>query len=199
MGISSVMECLSEGCWRCCVGTFHCYAENVKVQGIIFQCFRPIIRQDHSHILESFAVTGCTDIMHSLLPFVNLLHDLWYVVDCCPVYSGSEIRADDLDHDTIFAIGMLSKLLGFDSAKRSRADITAVATAINSRHMKSLEYFVGAVAFIYSQGIRHKDFKCSQILLFRHGLWLTDFGFSNNRSELSQNATSGGDKGTAKH
>ncbi|KAF2024275.1 hypothetical protein EK21DRAFT_94206 [Setomelanomma holmii] len=55
-----------------------------------------------------------------------------------------------------------------------------------------------AVAFIHGHDIRHKDLKPSQILLSPDDLWLTDFGWSRDMSELSTSATSGGDRITVK-
>ncbi|KAF2125571.1 kinase-like protein [Dothidotthia symphoricarpi CBS 119687] len=56
-----------------------------------------------------------------------------------------------------------------------------------------------AVAWLHDQGIRHKDLKPSQVLLSPHGLWLTDFGWSKDMSELTASTTSGGDNITLKY
>ncbi|KAF2851976.1 kinase-like protein [Plenodomus tracheiphilus IPT5] len=56
-----------------------------------------------------------------------------------------------------------------------------------------------AVSYLHQQGIRHKDLKPSQILLSASGLWLTDFGWSRDMSELDQSTTSDGQNITAKY
>jgi serine/threonine protein kinase len=56
-----------------------------------------------------------------------------------------------------------------------------------------------AVAWIHNQDIRHKDLKPSQVLLSQQGLWLTDFGWSIDTSEIGLSQTSGGDNITFKY
>jgi serine/threonine protein kinase len=47
-----------------------------------------------------------------------------------------------------------------------------------------------AVEFLHQNKIRHKDLKPSQVLLSPDGLWLADFGFSNDMSAYDYSATS---------
>jgi serine/threonine protein kinase len=67
------------------------------------------------------------------------------------------------------------------------------------RLFQSLGCIAEAVRYLHDHGIRHKDLKPSQILLSSEGLWLTDFGWSRDVSELSNSATSGGDKITIRY
>jgi serine/threonine protein kinase len=70
---------------------------------------------------------------------------------------------------------------------------------VKHRLLQSFGCIAKAVAHIHHHGIRHKDLKPSQILLSPTGLWLTDFGWSADRSEFNQSATSGGDQMTIKY
>ena len=58
---------------------------------------------------------------------------------------------------------------------------------------------VGAVAYLHSSGIKHKDLKPSNILLSRDGLWLADFGTATDFSVLTSSVTDEGDRGTPKY
>ena len=58
---------------------------------------------------------------------------------------------------------------------------------------------VGAVAYLHSSGIKHKDLKPSNILLSRDGLWLTDFGTATDFSVLTSSVTDEGERGTPKY
>jgi serine/threonine protein kinase len=56
-----------------------------------------------------------------------------------------------------------------------------------------------AIAWLHHHDIRHKDLKPAQILLSSKGLWLTDFGWSKDVSDLTDSATSGGEMMTLKY
>jgi serine/threonine protein kinase len=56
-----------------------------------------------------------------------------------------------------------------------------------------------AIAHLHQNNIRHKDLKPSQILLSSDGLWLTDFGWSADMSDVNSSVTSGGDFMTLKY
>ncbi|KAJ4377331.1 hypothetical protein N0V83_000156 [Neocucurbitaria cava] len=57
-----------------------------------------------------------------------------------------------------------------------------------------------AIAYLHDdQKIRHKDLKPSQVLLSSDGLWLTDFGWSMDVSELSNSATNNGGATSVKY
>jgi len=58
---------------------------------------------------------------------------------------------------------------------------------------------VGAVAYLHSSGIKHKDLKPSNILLSGDGLWLTDFGTATDFSVLTSSVTDEGERGTPKY
>jgi len=80
-----------------------------------------------------------------------------------------------------------------------RGDVLQLLPMCGLRVRRSLGCIANAVAYLHEQNIRHKDLKPSQILLSAQGLWLADFGWSADMSELSSSVTSGGDVITAKY
>ncbi|KAF2496934.1 kinase-like protein [Lophium mytilinum] len=56
-----------------------------------------------------------------------------------------------------------------------------------------------AVRYLHGQDIKHKDLKPSNILLFRDGLRITDFGTSSDISALDSSVTTGDERGTPKY
>lgn len=56
-----------------------------------------------------------------------------------------------------------------------------------------------AIAYLHEQRIRHKDLKPSNILLYREGLRVTDFGTSTDFSALTVSLTENGERGTPKY
>jgi serine/threonine protein kinase len=93
----------------------------------------------------------------------------------------------------------LSHLLHLDLEPTSEKFVERVYVAATSRLKRCYGCIAEAIAYLHDHDIRHKDLKPSQILLSPEGLWLTDFGWSNDMSEYSQSATSGGDNITAKY
>jgi serine/threonine protein kinase len=94
---------------------------------------------------------------------------------------------------------MLSHLLHLDLEPVSGIFVEQVHVAAISRLTRCYGCMAEAIAYLHDHGIRHKDPKPSQILLSPKGLWLADFGWSNDMSEYSQSATSGADNITAKY
>ncbi|EON64865.1 serine/threonine protein kinase [Coniosporium apollinis CBS 100218] len=56
-----------------------------------------------------------------------------------------------------------------------------------------------AVAYLHQQRVRHKDLKPSNVLLYREGLRVTDFGTSTDFSALTMSLTDNGERGTPKY
>jgi serine/threonine protein kinase len=73
-------------------------------------------------------------------------------------------------------------------------------TSVHERHLihkasqrricESFLCIASALESLHRNNIRHRDLKPSQILLSPDGLWLTDFGYSNDMSAYSNSATS---------
>jgi serine/threonine protein kinase len=67
------------------------------------------------------------------------------------------------------------------------------------RLTRSIGCVAEAIKYLHDKGIRHKDIKPSQILVSSDGLWLTDFGWSKDISQLTTSETSGGDRITIRY
>jgi serine/threonine protein kinase len=82
-------------------------------------------------------------------------------------------------------------------------------TSVHERHLihkasqrricESFLCIASALEFLHRNNIRHRDLKPSQILLSPDGLWLTDFGYSNDMSAYSNSATSNWDTMTYRY
>ncbi|KAF1934670.1 kinase-like protein [Clathrospora elynae] len=101
-------------------------------------------------------------------------------------------RTEDLDS----AVEILAAMTRFRQSWTSNGVLEHNASRLFEISLgifrSNLGCIANVVAWLHSQGIRHKDMKPSQILLSPEGLWLTDFGWSRDISELTQSATDGG-------
>ncbi|KAF3054013.1 hypothetical protein E8E11_007856 [Didymella keratinophila] len=84
------------------------------------------------------------------------------------------------------------------------ADAHTAWDAFGDRANRRLRSVLGCLAkalnYLHNElQIRHKDLKPSQVLLSTDGVWLTDFGWSVDISELSNSATSHGHRITTKY
>jgi serine/threonine protein kinase len=109
---------------------------------------------------------------------------------------------DDEDLETV--LHNLTTLIGLDPVYLLPPFQPRIAFV--GRYRRVLDYLsktigctANAIAWLHKHGIRHKDIKPAQILLSTHGLWLTDFGWSKDVSNLANSATSGGEVITLKY
>jgi serine/threonine protein kinase len=104
--------------------------------------------------------------------------------------------------DFTTVVDNLDTLVG-PSLKLSTANSYIEHYTLHETAMRYLGQSIGciakAIAWLHNHGIRHKDIKPAQILLSSNGLWLTDFGWSRDVSDLTDSATSGGDIITVKY
>lgn len=167
-----------------------------------------ITEQRHHHIVElvgSYVHRQRTGYELGLLiwpvahcDLAALLHDLSTLGD---YFSYRDINAviDKPDDDLVSTLNTVSNVLGIQPPGVSQSAVFDVLSQAKNRLMESFGCIAEAVAYIHSHCIRHKDLKPSQILLSPKGLWLTDFGWSNDMSDSSQSATSGWDNMTARY
>jgi serine/threonine protein kinase len=91
------------------------------------------------------------------------------------------------------------------AATKSASDLSVEQSAweliyaCQRRIQRSIGCIAEAVAHLHHHKIRHKDLKPSQILMSPHGLWVTDFGWSVDTSEMETSVTSGGEVITTKY
>ena len=132
-----------------------------------------------------------------------LLHDIdiahsWYVHG--PALAAKTSHDEE---DVVYAIEALAK---FESGMMSPGILTERSTAFLelydntlNRLQKSIGCIASAVAWLHDCQIRHKDLKPSQILISTSGVWLSDFGWSKDVSEMTCSTTVGGKTTTPKY
>lgn len=106
--------------------------------------------------------------------------------------SNEALKGDELD-----ALGDLAVLTASPWTK-GEAVTFAVVSHIHDASVKRLYGFLGCLAMAVMHihdvlNIRHRDLKPGQVLISRYGLWLTDFGRSEDFSALNNSKTDGGD------
>jgi len=136
--------------------------------------------------------------LESFLDYVDELGD--YIHD---LLSGTPVS---IPEDMESVLESLHTLLMPPSSSSSSHNMLKDAVYLLSLHGRAKQYLhskigcIGeAVAYLHQQGIRHKDLKPAQILLSPHGLWLTDFGWSRDTSQLINSVTNGGDTTSLKY
>jgi serine/threonine protein kinase len=123
------------------------------------------------------------------------LHDLDTLCDWLVTSKNRNVYDDDI-FPTVETIAAISEIeLG--STRTGFADL--IFEAARLRLASSIGCTSEAVAYLHDHNIRHKDLKPSQILLSPQGLWVTDFGWSNDISDYTHSTTSDGDRITAKY
>jgi serine/threonine protein kinase len=132
-----------------------------------------------------------------------LLHDVdiansWYVHGAA---LGEKTSHDE--EDVIYAVEALAR---FESGIGSSVIIKENKSAFRELHgntlnrlRKNIGCIASAVAWLHNCQIRHKDLKPSQILVSTSGLWLSDFGWSKDVSEMTCSTTVGGKTTTPKY
>ncbi|KAH7071264.1 kinase-like domain-containing protein [Paraphoma chrysanthemicola] len=78
-------------------------------------------------------------------------------------------------------------------------EMTDMYNALQRRLCTSFACMASAVAYLHRHKVRHKDIKPSQFLLSPTGLWLTDFGWSADMSNVAHTATSNHDNITFRY
>jgi serine/threonine protein kinase len=81
-----------------------------------------------------------------------------------------------------------------------QTESSSVAVRFAQRRLfQSFPCLTGAIAYLHSQKIRHKDLKPSNVLLFDDNILLTDFGISTDFSDLTRSETDHGIRGTSRY
>ncbi|KAH7079490.1 kinase-like domain-containing protein [Paraphoma chrysanthemicola] len=78
-------------------------------------------------------------------------------------------------------------------------EMTGLYNALQRRLCTNFTCMASAVAYLHRHKVRHKDIKPSQFLLSPTGLWLTDFGWSADMSNVAHSATSNHDNITFRY
>lgn len=103
----------------------------------------------------------------------------------CAIEILAEFRSENVSVD-VFPTSALKKLSLFH-------------VEILDRLARDIGCITYAVKWLHDNHIRHKDLKPSQILLSPQGLWLTDFGWAMDTSDMTQSKTVGGKTTTPKY
>jgi serine/threonine protein kinase len=106
--------------------------------------------------------------------------------------SNERPQGDELD-----ALGDLAVLTASPWTNDKAVTLSAVSQ-IQAAAVKLLYGYIGCLAHAVQHihdvlKIRHRDLKPGQVLVSRYGLWLTDFGRSEDFSRLNNSKTDGGD------
>lgn len=133
-----------------------------------------------------------------------LLHD----IDLMIQWKSRDVEWDEHDRsapaqeDEKIAFDNLIQLAGLET-ERSRTFTWILREnllAVTARRLReSIGCIATAVQWLHDKNIRHKDLKPSQILVSSDGLWLSDFGWSKDVSQLTSSETSGGDRITVRY
>jgi serine/threonine protein kinase len=132
--------------------------------------------------------------------------DIWHYCKMCRDSDKASFWTGRLQPDDEEMLEDLAKLVQIHWKAPLHSWESEAMTMLDIEYM-STEYLhnifgclAQAVAHLHNdQMIRHKDLKPSQILLALDGLWLTDFGWSLDTSELSNSATNNGANISAKY
>lgn len=157
-----------------------------------------ISQRRHHHIVE---LIGSYIHDHGRSYELGLL--IWPVAQCdlaaylqdVDVIRRKRLEGAMPDQDYVTACDMVRSLSKADST----LDVEDILAEAQQILCQSFGCIASAVASLHEQGIRHKDLKPSQVLLSRNGLWLTDFGCSNDMSDVGSSLTSNGDIITKKY
>jgi serine/threonine protein kinase len=174
---------------------------------------RQMVEKRHRHIVQ---LIGSYEKRHSnsfelglliwpvaICDLAVLLHDV-DIVRSWASY-GETLGQLTIHHeeDVIYAFETLlkfeSKTLPPDIIKNSNQECLELCTNTFLRLQSSIGCIANAVEWLHNSHIRHKDLKPSQILISASGLWLSDFGWSKDVSEMTCSTTVGGKTTTPKY
>ena len=132
---------------------------------------------------------------------VSFLNDVDYLGDWIHDLSSGTYTLSEEDIESV--LENLCPLLMPEKTSHDKVDDLDSLQILYKRSTKYLyskmDCIGEAVAYLHKQDIRHKDLKPAQILLSASGLWLTDFGWSRDTSNLTNSVTNGSDTTTLKY
>ena len=174
---------------------------------------RQIAKKRHHHIVQLIGSyqkrhTNISELGLLIWPVATcdlaaLLHDFniahsWWVHG-----QALEEKTDYDEEDVIYAIESLARLESTTSSpdiiKKTDPEFLELYNKTRSRLKSSIGCIANAVKWLHDCHIRHKDLKPSQILISASGLWLSDFGWSRDVSEMTCSTTVGGKTTTPKY
>lgn len=168
----------------------------------------------HRHVVE---LIGCYELPVSggrsqlgILVWPVAQCDLSRFLGCVDLLRHIKLRIDQSEQgdaswklkleeqETLEEAAELTMLEWRDATDLSREELLSCITRVYDASLHRLHTVFGclaqAIAYLHNdQKIRHKDLKPSQVLLSSDGLWLTDFGWSTDISDLSNSASNNGE------
>jgi serine/threonine protein kinase len=170
-------------------------------------------RKRHHHIVQ---LIGSYEKRHTNISELGLL--IWPVATCDLAallhdfniaygwWVHGEALGEETDYDeedVIYAIESLARLESTmsspDIIKKTDPEFLELYNKTRSRLQSSIGCIANAVEWLHECHIRHKDLKPSQVLISASGLWLSDFGWSKDVSEMTCSTTVGGKTTTPKY
>jgi serine/threonine protein kinase len=206
-GVGEVYECEIEGvpvALKRIYTKYHTEAIFAEVN-----IMRQMVEKRHRHIVQ---LIGSYEKRHSNSFELGLL--IWPVAICdlaallqdvrtvhWHVYGGGKEKHEE--EDIVYAVETLARLESKtstpDNIKNSETECFQLLFSTLHRLQSSVGCIASAVKWLHNCHIRHKDLKPSQILFSASGVWLSDFGWSKDVSELTCSATVGGKTTTPKY
>lgn len=180
---SKILEKISKKRHKHVVELIGSYLHHQRGRDVLGLVLWPRAQFDLEHLLEELdAIAGFSAMLHA--------DDL---SNCSHMFSPDEI-------DSLEDLSVLTS-----TPRHGSNCITGVGIhLLHQKSLRCLQTLFGclaeAISYIHNEvEIRHRDLKPSQVLVSDFGVWLTDFGRSEDFSERSTSATDGGEGMTPKY
>ncbi|TLD27928.1 kinase-like protein [Venturia nashicola] len=151
---------------------------------------------DHHHVMRLVG-TYTSESFLGVLMWPVARCDLHALMDDLDHYLDPNSLVQELDLQGIERGARLDTIMG--DGMTSSVQRSAILPLLQRRLLRCFGCLAAALAYLHSQGIRHKNLKPLNVLLSFNGLWLTDFETSTDTSENLCTATRGDGRDTSRY